>query len=166
MRVFGISGLSGTGKTTLMEQLVKALRSKDYSVATVKSSKEDYSSPEGTDSWRHEQAGADPVVLLGPHSTTVRYATRRKIEDILKGKEIDFLLIEGFKEEPLPKVWCVGDTTVDPKEIPPTTVAIVTWAESTMNLKSIRKPVLRIDDIDRVVQLVEKQAVDSSTLKL
>ncbi len=149
-----------------MEQLVKALKSKGYSVATVKSSKEDHSSPEGTDSGRHEKAGADPVILLGPHSTSVRYSTRRRLKDILKGQNIDFLLIEGFKEEHLPKVWCVGSRPVDSREIPPTAVAIVTWAESTIDLKSARKPVLRINDIEKLTEIVMKQSADISTLEI
>ena len=166
MRVFGISGLSGSGKTTLVEQLVKALRSKGYSVATVKSSKDDNSSPEGTDSWRHERAGADPVIFLGPHTTSIRYATRLRIVDILKGQDIDFLLIEGFKEEHLPKIWCTGNRAIDPKDIPPTTVAIVTWADSPLDLKSMKKPVLGIKDIERVTQVVMKEATDISLLEI
>jgi molybdopterin-guanine dinucleotide biosynthesis protein B len=166
MRVFGISGFSGTGKTTLVEQLVKALKSKGYSVATVKSSREDYSSPEGTDSWRHEKAGADPAILLGPHSTSVRYATRRKVEEILEGESIDFLLIEGFKEENLPKIWCTGSRPVDPEEIPSSAVAVVTWAESTVDLRRIRKPVLRSNDIEKLTQIVMKQSADISMLEI
>jgi molybdopterin-guanine dinucleotide biosynthesis protein MobB len=41
MRVFAISGLSGTGKTTLLERLVRELVRKGYSVATLKSTQED-----------------------------------------------------------------------------------------------------------------------------
>lgn len=166
MRVFAVSGLSGTGKTTLVEQLVNSLRSRGYSVSTVKSSKEDYSSPEGTDSWRHGNAGADPVILIGPHTTSVRYATRRKIADILRGQDIDFLLVEGFKEEHLPKFWCVGSRPIDPKQVPPTAVAIVTWAESTVDPKSTKKPVLRIKDIENLTQVVMRQAADISTLEI
>jgi molybdopterin-guanine dinucleotide biosynthesis protein B len=166
MRVFAVSGLSGTGKTTLVEQLVQALKSGGYSVATVKSSKEDYSSPEGTDSWRHERAGANPVILLGPNTTSIRYAKRLKISQVLQGQNVDFLLIEGMKEEQLPRIWCVGNRTIDPKGIPPMTVAIVTWEYPTVNPKGVKEPIYAINEIERLSQVVIKEAVDITALRI
>jgi len=166
MRVFAVSGLSGTGKTTVVEQLVEALRSKGYSVATVKSSREDYSSPEGTDSWRHERAGANPVILLGPHTTSVRYGERLRVSQIIKEHDIDFLLVEGMKEEELPKAWCAGRKPFDSNEVPSTAVAVVTWEGAVAGPRSSRVPVLGIKEIEKLTQIVLKEAVDISKLRI
>ncbi|MHA2046829.1 MAG: molybdopterin-guanine dinucleotide biosynthesis protein B, partial [Candidatus Thorarchaeota archaeon] len=64
MRVFAISGFSGTGKTTIVEGLVRALVESGYTVATIKSSKHDPGPESGTDTWKHRQAGASVALFL------------------------------------------------------------------------------------------------------
>ena len=49
MRVFAVSGFSDTGKTTLVEHIVRELASQGYSIITVKSSQHAPREGEGTD---------------------------------------------------------------------------------------------------------------------
>ncbi len=103
-----IAGYSNSGKTTVVERLVSALKNRGHSVAAIKHAAHGYSiDPPGKDSWRVFQAGADRLVLVGPDSYTVHHRCRRPpaLQALLrKIQDVDLILIEGFKSEHGPKV--------------------------------------------------------------
>jgi molybdopterin-guanine dinucleotide biosynthesis protein B len=107
--VVSIVGKSESGKTTLLEKLLKELKARGYRVATVKHTAEKLSFDEpGKDSWRHIQAGSeatlisspDKVVLIKPSRTTI------SLEEIVRllGEDYDIILTEGFKVSDAPKI--------------------------------------------------------------
>jgi molybdopterin-guanine dinucleotide biosynthesis protein B len=49
MRVFAVAGYSSTGKTTLVEALIRELTRRGYSVSTIKSTNEEIKDMKGTD---------------------------------------------------------------------------------------------------------------------
>ena len=64
-RVFGITGWKNSGKTTLTEKLVAELSRRGWKVSTVKHAHHDFDiDKEGTDSFRHRQAGASEVAVV------------------------------------------------------------------------------------------------------
>lgn len=102
-------GKSGTGKTTLLEKLIPALKKCELRVGTVKH----HAHPgfeidrEGKDTWRHAQAGSDHVIIAAPD----KMASIRKISQALTLPEIlqtmtdvDLVLVEGYKRSNLPKI--------------------------------------------------------------
>lgn len=110
MKVVGFAGFSGSGKTTLVEQVVRLLRERGHSVSVIKHahSSFDVDRP-GKDSYRHREAGAYEVLL----ASTNRMALLRewqlndvpKAEDLIAElREVDWVLIEGFKHAKLPKI--------------------------------------------------------------
>jgi molybdopterin-guanine dinucleotide biosynthesis adapter protein len=157
-RVFAISGFSGTGKTTLVKNIVKHLTERGYSVGTVKSSKHDILPPEGTDTFIHLKASAHPVVLLGPSTTTIRYTRRLSPSELLERIDADIIVFEGFKSSSIPRVWCVGDRTIEQKNIPDRTHAIISW-KSTETEDTYSLPVLQSNAIEEIVDIIEKHAV-------
>ena len=65
--VISVVGSSGSGKTTVIEQLVASLRSAGLRIGTVKHASHGFDADrEGSDSWRHQRAGAERVLLVGP----------------------------------------------------------------------------------------------------
>ncbi|MFR7443500.1 MAG: molybdopterin-guanine dinucleotide biosynthesis protein B [Sellimonas intestinalis] len=57
--LFGVAGDKNTGKTTLMEELIRRLTNRGWKVAAIKHDGHDFEADrEGTDSWRHYHAGA------------------------------------------------------------------------------------------------------------
>ena len=157
MRVFAISGLSGTGKTTLLERLAHELTKKGYSVASLKSTQEDVPAPEGTDTWKHQRAGAKTTVLLGPQSTTIRHGHRMTLREIFADSDIDFLLVEGMKRSKIPKCWCLGRNKLELKQLPPKTIAAVAWNKPTGTAEI---PIIQEGEINTLVGIIEKHAVE------
>ncbi len=110
MRVFGVAGWKNSGKTGLVERLVKEIIVRGYSVSTVKHAHHvadvDH---EGTDSFRHRTAGASQVVLSSPKRWAVMSELRDQEEPQLdelldKLDPVDLILIEGYKTQPHPKI--------------------------------------------------------------
>ncbi len=109
-----IYGKSKSGKTTLMEKLIKRLIESGYSVATVKHIKEEGFTidTKDKDTWRHSRAGAGLIVASSDEETSfiVKKAMDiEKIADLIeKNSDFDIILVEGFKRSAMPKV-AVGD---------------------------------------------------------
>jgi molybdopterin-guanine dinucleotide biosynthesis protein MobB len=160
MRVFAVSGYSFSGKTFLLEQLIIRLRIKGKTVATVKSSQHDIRAPEGTDTWRHQVAGASTTVLLGPSTTTLRFEDRLDLRRISREVSADYLLLEGFKNLDIPRFWCVGETPMKDGDMPPMTKAIVIWEGADCDYRRPDVPVIENSKIDELIQIVEELSVD------
>ena len=107
--IVSIVGNSKSGKTTLIEKLVRELKSRGYRVATVKHA------PGGTnfdqtdkDSGRHLQAGSEATAVLSPDKVVLikpitSAATLDEIAQLL-GEDYDIILSEGFKQDNAPKI--------------------------------------------------------------
>ncbi len=110
MKVFGIAGYSGSGKTTLLEKLIPQLTARGIKVAVIKHAHHgfDIDRP-GKDSYRHREAGAHEVLLSCNDRWALMHERRSEGEvtlDELIGhlSPCDLVLIEGFKQEPVPKL--------------------------------------------------------------
>jgi len=104
-----IAGRSESGKTTLLERLIPELKKRGLRVGTIKHHKEgdfDIDHP-GKDSWRHKKAGAEKTVISSPTRIGLIMDVDhdyRPDELIPFFNEMDIILVEGHKEENLPKV--------------------------------------------------------------
>ena len=156
MRVFSISGFSGTGKTTLVESIIRELDSHEYSVITIKSSQHDPREGEGTDTLKHQRAGAIESFFQGP-------ANREKsLKEMISPSISDFLIIEGMKTSPIPKLWCIGNSPVG-DTIPTDVKAIISWDSRKVEDK-YGIPILEPDDIEQIVSIIIKEAIELDSL--
>jgi molybdopterin-guanine dinucleotide biosynthesis protein B len=111
--ILTICGYQDSGKTTLVEHLVRALVRKGYKVSSVKhaSCRRGVDS-KGKDTWRHWQAGSDPVVFSSDIETSVIKHSKTPIEEIVRMIMADYhpdiIIIEGLKRGPFKKV-TLGD---------------------------------------------------------
>lgn len=102
MRLVGFVGWSDSGKTTVIEGLVKELKERGYRVAVLKHCPQGFDlDKKGTDSARIWAAGADGVALVGPGQMAllerVAEVNLRQMAE-LYFPDYDFVLIEGGKE--------------------------------------------------------------------
>lgn len=108
VQIIGFVGYSDSGKTTVVSTLIEILKRRNYKVAAIKHAAHGYDlDVPGKDSWRHCQAGADTVITVGSDSYTIheRVDSPPSLESVLKKiVGVDFILIEGFKNEPGSKV--------------------------------------------------------------
>ena len=113
MKVFGIAGHSGMGKTTLLERLVPELSARGLVVSLIKHSHKniDIDRP-GKDSYRLRESGCNEVLLLGNDRWALMHELRGADEPPLdyllsRLQHCDLVLIEGFKNGDFPKleVW-------------------------------------------------------------
>ena len=110
MKRFGIVGRKNAGKTTLMVRLVENLTERGLRIATVKHAHHALEvDREGTDSWKHREAGASEVAVVGSGRWAVmcelRGAPEPSLDEMVaRLSPADIVLIEGFKREPHPKI--------------------------------------------------------------
>ena len=111
--LIGCCAYSGTGKTTLLIALLPRLRARGLRAAVVKHAHHAFEMDQpGKDSHSLRLAGADQVVVASrKRMAWVReFASERReprLQDALDAldlRELDLVLVEGFKHEPYPKI--------------------------------------------------------------
>ncbi len=110
--VLGFAAFSGTGKTTLLTQLIPQLKRHGLKVGLIKHAHHrfDLDQP-GKDSYLLRQAGASPVMVVSSRRRAIIYEYPDQGEvrladqlDFLVTSDLDLILVEGFKREPIPKI--------------------------------------------------------------
>ena len=67
-----VGGKSNSGKTTLLEKLIREAKRRGWRVATLKHDGHGFEMDQpGKDTWRHAQAGADVVAISSPHKVAI-----------------------------------------------------------------------------------------------
>ena len=93
---------SGTGKTTLIEHLIPPLKAAGLHLAVIKHAAHGADAGNGDrDSDRFARAGADRVILSGPGEENPERSLQEILADI---RDVDLILAEGYKNEPLPQI--------------------------------------------------------------
>ena len=103
MKIIGVVGWKNTGKTTLVEKLIKEFNQRNLTVSTIKHSHHNFSlDRQGTDSFRHYNAGAKETILasdkkwikfskqISECKTNLDFLTKQIIA-------VDIVIVEGFK---------------------------------------------------------------------
>lgn len=111
MKVVGVCGYSGAGKTVLIERLIPLLRSRGLRVSVIKHAHHrfDIDHP-GKDTYRHREAGAHEVLiasdqrlaLVREFETPTRLSVHQMLAEL--DPEVDWVLVEGFRHADLPKI--------------------------------------------------------------
>ena len=104
--VFSFVAWSGTGKTTLLEKLVPALKERNLRVAVVKHDGHDFQMDRpGKDTYRLTQAGTDVTAIVS--ATHAAFLENRPIseeEAVARIRGVDVILTEGCQDGPWPKI--------------------------------------------------------------
>ncbi|GIC79013.1 molybdopterin-guanine dinucleotide biosynthesis protein B [Moritella sp. F3] len=110
--LLGFAAFSGTGKTTLITQLLPKLTERGLRIGMVKHSHHDIEMDNpNKDSYKLRKAGACQMVLASPHRTILfseqdEPAEPQLITQLkwLNTDELDLVLVEGFRHEAFAKI--------------------------------------------------------------
>lgn len=100
---------SGTGKTTLMEKVISELRTRGYKVGALKAVSHEFDIDRpGKDSFRLAAAGAEATMICSAEKLAF-VQVQSEVPDVEKllsqyFKDLDIVLVEGYKSGPLPKI--------------------------------------------------------------
>ncbi len=164
MKVLGITGWSGCGKTTLISALIPQLRQRGWSISALKHAHHavDLDTP-GKDTWRYRQAGAQQVILASAQRWALLHelgtAPEPELAQLLAQLQpVDLVLVEGWKRSAYPKieVW----RPIQPAQAPrfPDDPSIIAVASNSTAHPTFADhphfPLLPLDDIQRIADFV------------
>ncbi len=157
--VFSIVGRSNSGKTTLLERVIRGLRELDIRVATIKHDTHGFDiDHKGKDTYRHREAGAEVVLISSVERLAFMQELREELELVElvalveERAKVDLILTEGYKTGSVPRleVFNQGRYTELVSDLEATHLtAIVTDRPESIE---IDKPVYHWDDVDGVVR--------------
>ena len=111
--IIGFCAHSGTGKTTLLKQVIPILKDKGFKIGIVKHAHHNFDTDHpGKDSYELRKAGAKNILvsssrrwaLIHEHFSENKEATLAELIDIITRQKLDVVLVEGFKHEAFPKI--------------------------------------------------------------
>lgn len=154
--IVSIVGISKSGKTTLMEKLIRELKSRGYQVATIKHAMGDLVlDKQGKDSWRHIQAGSEATAVSSPREFVLMKPVTQELnlDEITRffGEDYDIILTEGFKQGNAPKVEVHRKDIGPPLDSLRKLVAIVTDEPLESKVRQFSS-----EDIEGLANLLEK----------
>lgn len=158
MRIIGLAGWSGAGKTTLVSRLIPALIARGTSVSTVKHAHHrfDIDQP-GKDSYAHRMAGSTEVLVSSANRFALihelRGAPEWRLADLLgKLSPVDLVLVEGFKRENHPKIEVFRAANGKPPLHPED--AMIRAIATDVAFAGVTLPQVGLDDIEAIAALV------------
>jgi molybdopterin-guanine dinucleotide biosynthesis adapter protein len=158
MNIIGVAGFKNSGKTTLVEKLVRHLTGLGYHVSTVKHAHHSFDiDHEGRDSFRHRKAGASQVAVISRERTAIIHELRGEEppslpEVIAQLKPCDLVIVEGYKRDAHNKIE-VRNLALNHPELAgddPTVVAIA----ATASITDAPVPVFDRDDVEALASFI------------
>ena len=160
--ILGFSAWSGTGKTTLLRQLIPALKARGLRVSVIKHAHHhfDLDFP-GKDSYELRKAGAAQTVIC----TTTRMAMITEFDQpadepdlqqiiaTLDADRVDLILVEGYKDIRFPKIELHRAELGKPL-LYPGDDSIIALACDGEAPPGISMPLLDLNDIDGIANFI------------
>ncbi len=159
MRVIGLAGWSGAGKTTLIVRLIPYFRGTGLSISTLKHAHHafDVDQP-GKDSYLHREAGASEVLVASSRRFALMHELRGAEEPGLAAllrrmTPVDLILVEGYKRDPHAKIEVHRIGNAKPYLYPEDATIAALATDATEGLPS-HLPHAHLDDIVSIARLI------------
>ncbi len=144
--MIGFAAFSGTGKTTLLRQLIPELRARGLEMAVIKHAHHNFDiDVPGKDSYEIRQAGAQQVLVSSSRLMALMETQPPELEEPrlaeliprLNSNALDLILVEGFKHENIAKI--------------------------ELHRPSLGKPLLYLED-SNIIAIASDQVIDNVTI--
>ncbi|MRT43960.1 molybdopterin-guanine dinucleotide biosynthesis protein B [Enterobacteriaceae bacterium RIT702] len=160
VRLLAVTAWGGTGKTTLLEQVIPLLRARGIRSGLIKHAHHqmDIDTP-GKDSYLLRKAGADQVIVASNQRWALMVETLDKPLNLMQlasqmdSSTLDLVLVEGFKDESVPKIalWRRGVKGKVEDLLDQYVIAVATDEDIELNL-----PVLDINQPMQVADFISQ----------
>ena len=156
--VISVVGNSGVGKTTLLEKLVRELKSRGYRVAAIKHDAHNFQMDHaGKDTYRLAEAGSDAVIISAADRLALleKVEEERSLDDLaaMVSDRVDIILTEGYRRAGAAKIEVSrrafsSDLVAAPSEL----LALVSDQEFDIDV-----PQFGLNDAPAVVDFLERR---------
>lgn len=160
-KIFAVSGVKNSGKTTLITRILPILTERGLKVATIKHDGHDFDADvSGTDTYRHFHAGAYGTVIFSDSKyMVVKRQPGMTEEQMLEWfPEADLILLEGFKTCPYPKIELIrrGNSVKSVCEGHALAAIATDLEPEELECGDPKVPVLNLNDLQAIVSCILK----------
>lgn len=126
MKALAVIGYHHTGKTTLACELIKLLTQQGHKVVSIKDihAESYHVDTPGKNTALHLAAGSLCTFAKGLHDSGLLFSRSLSLKEMLPLLRADYLIIEGMKEAPVPKLVCAETTEQWDELIDATTIGL------------------------------------------
>ncbi len=161
-KIITIVGKSNSGKTTLLEKLIKLLTQRGYKIGSVKHAHDGFEMDrEGKDSWRHRKAGASAALVISEHKVAVikddESGYVEKMTSYLS--DMDVIIAEGFKKQNLPKIEVFRVDSVHKEPLCMDDENLIAFVTDSNHKPDV--PVFGLEDIKEIADFIESEFLKS-----
>ena len=159
--VLGFAAYSGTGKTTLLKQLLPLLRKQGLRIGMIKHTHHDFDIDQpGKDSYELRKAGASEMLVASGRRWALMVETEKSGDPVLQDmigrldqSALDLILVEGFKHEQFPKIELHRESLNKPLLYPEdhSIIAFASDGEADADMKLAQ---LNLNDVDEISAFV------------
>ncbi len=163
--VIGFAAWSGTGKTTLIKQIITILNGRGLHIAAIKHTHHqvDFDQP-GKDSYELRHAGAEQLLvasakrsmLITEHPQESSEPDLASLLPKLDHAALDLVLVEGFKHEPIPRIElhrsALGKPLLYPDDLHIIAIALPRYETITPTITR-----LDLDNPDEIADFIQQQ---------
>ncbi len=160
--VIGFSAFSGTGKTTLLRQLIPILKSEGLNIAVIKHAHHDFDlDMPGKDSYQLRKAGADETIIctmtrmvrISEFESPQQEPDLQQIVNSLDHERLDLVLVEGYKDVAFPKIELHREAMGKPFRYV-RDESVIAVASDVRPDVDIKLPYLDINDINSIAKFI------------
>lgn len=154
--VISFIGLHNSGKTTVLQGVIRYFSDQGYRVGVIKHSSHDFTIDiPDTDSYRLAKAGARAVAISSSSKMAFYKEVQRDhpLEELcqLMQDDVDIIFVEGFKRESQPKIEvareCISRELINPENL----VAMVT----DFPIAQVQVPVFGFDETESLCRYIQ-----------
>ncbi len=159
--VIGFAAYSGTGKTTLLKEIIPLLRGRGIRLGVIKHAHHsfDIDTP-GKDSYELRLAGASQTLIASAQREALVVERENGGEaelghllERLDQDALDMILVEGFKDEAFPKIELYRQDMGKPPFYPWDANIIAVATDGDLPVAT-RLPVMNINDAEQIVDFI------------
>ena len=156
MKIIGIIGWKNSGKTYYVQEIIKKLRKKGYSVASIKHAHHEFDVDQPkTDSFLHRKAGSQQVIISSSKRwvkiTELENSIEKNLTELLQQlSTTDIVIVEGFKNDNHPKIEIIKEKSKNYlfNQIS-NVVALISDIEVDSNIRKFKK-----NEIELIVKFI------------